>query len=139
VRSSICSWAYQFVRRRLDRQKIRILSRIRDGRHSSQWFRCCRALRFPVEARSVNARRTILRGKLVKLRGSVIGLLSAFVDLFAGISSFAAGSIAKKYGYSAAFVMAAIALSGSAVAGHYVFRSKREVLTPDEQYCEANS
>jgi MFS family permease len=81
----------------------------------------------------------VIRETPERERGSVIGVLSAFVDLFVGISSFAAGSIAKKYGYSAAFVMAAIALSGSAVAGRYVFRSRREVLTPEEQYCEANS
>jgi MFS family permease len=81
----------------------------------------------------------VIRETPERERGSVIGVLSAFVDLFVGISSFAAGSIAKKYGYSAAFVMAAIALSGSAVAGRYVFRSRREVLSPEEQYCEANS
>ncbi len=73
-------------------------------------------------------------------RGSTIGALSAFVDLFVGISSFAAGSIAKKFGYSAAFVMAAVVLSGSAVAGRYIFQSRRvETLAPEEEFCEANS
>jgi MFS family permease len=82
----------------------------------------------------------VIRETPERERGSVIGILSAFVDLFVGISSFCAGTIAKKYGYSAAFVMAAVVLGGSAFAGRYIFRSRSmEVLTPEEQYCEANS
>jgi MFS family permease len=57
-------------------------------------------------------------------RGSAVGVLSAFCDLFVGISSFAAGAIANRFGYPAAFWMAAIALSASAVAGWQVFRKQ---------------
>jgi len=82
----------------------------------------------------------VIRETPERERGSVIGILSAFVDLFVGISSFCAGTIAKKYGYSAAFIMAAVVLGGSAFAGRYIFRSRSmEVLTSEEQYCEANS
>jgi MFS family permease len=57
-------------------------------------------------------------------RGSAVSVLSAFYDLFVGTSSFAAGTIAKHFGYPAAFWMAAIALSASAVAGYQVFRKQ---------------
>ena len=50
-----------------------------------------------------------------------MGVLTAFVDLFVGLSSFAAGSVAHTFGYPAAFVMAAIALGGAAIAGRFVF------------------
>lgn len=55
-----------------------------------------------------------------------MSVLSAFYDLFVGISSFAAGAVAKHFGYPAAFWMAAIALSASAVAGWQVFRQQEE-------------
>jgi len=58
-------------------------------------------------------------------RGSAVGVLSAFVDLFVGVSSFVAGAVANRFGYSAAFVLAALALIAAAVAG-------RSVFTPDE-------
>lgn len=54
-------------------------------------------------------------------RGSAVGVLSAFVDLFVGVSSFVAGGVAKHFGYSAAFVLAALALVAAAAAGRYVF------------------
>jgi MFS family permease len=54
-------------------------------------------------------------------RGSALGVLSAFVDLFVGVSSFVAGAVAKHFGYSAAFVLAALALVAAAAAGRYVF------------------
>jgi MFS family permease len=54
-------------------------------------------------------------------RGSALGVMSAFYDLFVGISSFAAGAVAKNYGYSAAFLMAAVALGAAAIAGRFVF------------------
>ena len=60
-------------------------------------------------------------------RGSAVGVLSAFYDLFVGISSFAAGAIAGRYGYPAAFWMAASALSASAVAGWFVFSRRDEI------------
>jgi len=54
-------------------------------------------------------------------RGSAVGVLSAFVDLFVGASSFVAGAVANNLGYSAAFVLAALALAAAAVAGRFVF------------------
>ena len=54
-------------------------------------------------------------------RGSAVGVLSAFVDLFVGISSFAAGAVANRLGYPAAFVLGALALVAAAVAGRFVF------------------
>jgi MFS family permease len=54
-------------------------------------------------------------------RGSALGVLSAFVDLFVGVSSFVAGAVAKHFGYSAAFVLAALALAAAAAAGRFVF------------------
>jgi hypothetical protein len=54
-------------------------------------------------------------------RGSVVGLLSAFYDLFVGVSSFAAGAVAGHFGYAAAFVMAAFAIGAAALAGRAVF------------------
>ena len=56
-------------------------------------------------------------------RGSGVGVISAFYDLFVGVSSFAAGFVSKQYGYSAAFLMAAFALIAAALAGRVVFRS----------------
>jgi MFS family permease len=64
---------------------------------------------------------TVLRQTPDRERGSVVGVLSAFVDLFVGISSFSAGIVAKQFGYSAAFLMAAAALGAAAVAGRFVF------------------
>ena len=54
-------------------------------------------------------------------RGSAIGILTAFYDLFVGISSLAAGAVAKSSGYPAAFLMAAVAITGAAVAGRFIF------------------
>jgi MFS family permease len=64
---------------------------------------------------------TVLRETPERERGSAVGVLSAFYDLFVGVSSFAAGLVAKKLGYSATFAMAAVALIGAAIAGRYVF------------------
>jgi MFS family permease len=54
-------------------------------------------------------------------RGSVVGVLSAFYDLFVGVSSLVAGTVAAHFGYSAAFLMAAAALGAAAYSGRYVF------------------
>lgn len=54
-------------------------------------------------------------------RGSAISVLSAFYDLFVGTSSFSAGLVANRFGYSAAFVMAIVALGAAAIAGRVVF------------------
>jgi MFS family permease len=64
---------------------------------------------------------TVLRQTSDRERGSVVGVLSAFVDLFVGISSFSAGLVANRFGYSAAFIMAAAALVAAAIAGQFVF------------------
>ena len=56
-------------------------------------------------------------------RGSGVGVMSAFYDLFVGVSSFAAGLVAKQFGYSAAFLMAAAALIAAAFVGRLVFRA----------------
>jgi MFS family permease len=69
---------------------------------------------------------TVLRRTPSQQHGSTIGMLSAFYDLFVGVSSFAAGGVAQKYGYSAAFYMAALALFAAAVAGKFVFFGRRE-------------
>ncbi len=74
---------------------------------------------------------TVLRRTDKAQHGSTIGLLSAFYDLFVGISSFAAGSVAYHFGYSAAFVMAALALVAAAIAGRFVFFTKDGTQAPD--------
>ena len=66
---------------------------------------------------------TVLREIPADERGSAVGILSAFYDLFVGLSSFAAGFAARRYGYPAAFLMSAVALLGAAIAGRYVFHS----------------
>ncbi len=68
---------------------------------------------------------TVLRKVPEGERGSAVGILSAFYDLFVGVSSFAAGTVARDYGYSAAFLMAASALICAAIAGRFVFASRR--------------
>jgi MFS family permease len=62
-----------------------------------------------------------LRQTPVRNHGFAIGVLSAFCDLFVGLSSLASGHIAEQHGYSAAFLVASAALAGSAVAGYFVF------------------
>jgi MFS family permease len=64
---------------------------------------------------------TVLRRTPSSQHGSIISLLSAFYDLFVGVSSFAAGAVAERFGYSTAFYMAAVALLASAVAARFVF------------------
>lgn len=55
--------------------------------------------------------------------GSTVGLLGAFVDCFVGSGSFAAGAIANRFGYSAAFSMALTCVILAALAGIRVFRN----------------
>ena len=64
---------------------------------------------------------TVLRKTPSHQRGSTVGVLSAFYDLFVGSSAFAAGAVATHFGYAEAFVMAAVALAAAAVAGTFVF------------------
>jgi len=65
---------------------------------------------------------TVLRRTPDTEHGSAVSMLSAFYDLFVGMSSFAAGAISGRFGYSAAFMMAAAALGAAAIAGQFVFR-----------------
>jgi MFS family permease len=67
---------------------------------------------------------TVLRDIPADERGSAVGILSAFYDLFVGLSSFAAGFVAGHFGYPAAFLMSAVALMGAGIAGRYVFQSR---------------
>ena len=82
---------------------------------------------------------TTLRKVPAHERGSAVGVISAFYDLFVGVSSFAAGLIAKQYGYSAAFAMGAIALIAAAFAGRVVFRSAPLDTSMAEQLAEADA
>jgi MFS family permease len=67
---------------------------------------------------------TVLRKTPSGERGSTIGVLSAFYDLFVGMGAFAAGAVSGRFGYSAAFVMAVVALAGAAFMGRFVFVDK---------------
>ncbi len=64
---------------------------------------------------------TVLRRTPSERHGSIISLLSAFYDLFVGMSSFAAGTVAQKFGYPPIFYIAAAALIFSAILGRFVF------------------
>ena len=75
---------------------------------------------------------TVLRRTHASGRGSAVGILSAFYDLFVGISSFTAGWVANRFSYSAAFVMAAVALVAAAIAAKFVFLEDRPVIEPQE-------
>jgi MFS family permease len=68
---------------------------------------------------------TVLRKIPSGERGSAVGALSAFVDLFVGISSFTAGAVAHRFGYSSAFGLAALSLIAAAVAGRFVFVTRQ--------------
>jgi hypothetical protein len=59
-------------------------------------------------------------------------VLSAFYDLFVGMSSFAAGAVSAHFGYPAAFVMAAVSLMIAAVMGIIVFPAGDDVVATDE-------
>lgn len=63
-------------------------------------------------------------------RGSAVSVLSAFYDLFVGMSSFSAGLVANTFGYAAAFIMAIAALGAAAIAGRFVFADKAPELIP---------
>ena len=63
----------------------------------------------------------VLRRTPEQERGSAIGVLTAFYDLFVGVSSLAAGAVANRFGYPAAFLMAAGAIGAAALAGRYIF------------------
>ncbi len=75
---------------------------------------------------------TVLRKTPDGERGSTVSLLSAFYDLFVGVSSFTAGIVANSFGYAAAFLMAAAALGAAAAAGRYVFTQRAPALAESE-------
>ena len=76
---------------------------------------------------------TVLKRTHDSERGSAVSVLSAFYDLFVGMSSFSAGLIANRFGYSAAFLMAIVALGAAAIAGQFVFAGeKRAPVSSDE-------
>jgi MFS family permease len=81
---------------------------------------------------------TVLKRSSPGERGSVVGILSAFYDLFVGLSSFAAGWVSSHFGYPAAFLMAVIGLGAAAIAGRFVFAT-REAEMPQApiEYMEA--
>jgi MFS family permease len=68
---------------------------------------------------------TVLRNTPSGERGSAVSVLGAFYDLFVGVGSFTAGAVANHFGYSAAFVMATVSLGAAAIAGRFVFTSRR--------------
>ena len=76
---------------------------------------------------------TVLRNTPQRERGSAVGVLSAFYDLFVGLSSFAAGAVAAHFGYAAAFYMAVAALGAAAFSARFVFPNRQpEEPFPDE-------
>ncbi len=68
---------------------------------------------------------TVLRRTPAGERGSAVSVLSAFYDLFVGMSSFSAGLLANRFGYASAFLMAIAALGAASVAGRFVFASEQ--------------
>ena len=81
---------------------------------------------------------TVLKRTPAREHGTAVGVLSAFYDLFVGVSSFAAGAVATRFSYSAAFYMAAGSLAVAGVLGLIVFQASPEIssVTRDE-YVEA--
>lgn len=78
---------------------------------------------------------TVLRKTAPSERGSVVSVLSAFYDLSVGISSFAAGAMSSRFGYPAAFQMAAIALIAAVLVGRAVFRDVKPAQSAlEEEY-----
>ena len=82
---------------------------------------------------------TVLRRTPERERGSAVGVLSAFFDLFVGVSSFAAGAVAHSYGYTGAFLMAAAALVLAAISGRFVFPAGDIENTIEEERCYETS
>jgi predicted MFS family arabinose efflux permease len=71
---------------------------------------------------------TVLRATPDGERGSAVSVLSAFYDLFVGISAFSAGFIANTFGYASTFLMAIAAVGAAAIAGQFVFVAKQPEL-----------
>jgi MFS family permease len=64
---------------------------------------------------------TVLRRTPSHERGSTVGVLSAFVDLFVGSSSFVAGALAQRYGYASAFILPLAAIALAALTARHIF------------------
>jgi MFS family permease len=79
---------------------------------------------------------TVLRRAHAAQRGMVVSVLSAFYDLFVGVSSFTAGWVAHRWGYSAAFLMAAGALVAAGVAARFVFSAPIPRVLEEEALAE---
>jgi MFS family permease len=62
--------------------------------------------------------------------GSTVGLLGAFVDAFVGSGSFIAGTLADRYGYSAAFMLALAGVLASGFTAAKLFGAKTKEGTP---------
>jgi MFS family permease len=75
---------------------------------------------------------TVLRRTPPNEHGATVSVLSAFYDLFVGMSSFSAGLLANRFGYEAAFLMAVASLGAAAIAGRFVFASKEHSLAGGE-------
>jgi MFS family permease len=80
---------------------------------------------------------TVLRRVPSGQRGSAVGVLSAFCDLFVGLSSFAAGAVANRRGYASAFGMATVALVAAAAAGRFVFVESGKSANPAAEIAAA--
>jgi MFS family permease len=79
----------------------------------------------------------VLKQTPVGEHGTAVGVLSAFYDLFVGVSSLAAGVISAHFGYPAAFLMAAASLVVAAVVGIFVFPQRQTESFPvEDQYLD---
>jgi MFS family permease len=64
---------------------------------------------------------TVLKNTPSHQRGSAVGVLSAFYDLFVGASSFLAGALADHFGYQSAFLLALGGVVAAGAVGKKVF------------------
>jgi MFS family permease len=81
---------------------------------------------------------SVLKKTPASEHGRTVGFLSAFYDLFVGMSSFAAGEVASRFGYPSVFVMAACALVVAGALGWLVFphAPALRAAADDEAYLE---
>jgi MFS family permease len=81
---------------------------------------------------------TVLKRTPAREHGTAVGILSAFYDLFVGVSSFTAGAVATHFSYAVAFYMAAASLAVAALMGLVVFQPGPQVSTATaDEYVEA--
>jgi MFS family permease len=80
---------------------------------------------------------TVMREVPAQQRGSAIGVMSAFYDLFVGLSSFAAGAVANRFGYQAAFIMGGLGIGAAALTGRLVFYRNMAIPAVEEEACTA--